>query len=387
LCTTNPGLREELVQQLLRYSQAHPEIKYVTLLPNDGFGWCECPECSKYYDKTLKGSLYSVSEHVYLANRIYQALIDYVARRLREEHSPLQLVFGAYINYCAPSPGFRLNAGSSMFLAFYWRCVNHLIDDPACPVNSRYLADLKVWCAAKNGGEVVVGDYMMGINFYLSLPLVYMEQIFSDVECYRKLQVDGFLTQFHLTHWHVYGINYYMMAQAFYGKSFERARQRLMKTIFGAQAEAGWQFFQQLRRLTESAGSCHIPYPYSLFSRTPIGAYEEGLKSAQKLAADLPECAVVQDLAVWAEYMLRFKQFFDDYQAGRAGIAEARDFRNWAHDNCGGARRLVVLDKLNMYFDQIEESIAAGKPWIHYGLDWEDEYVRKHHAGILAPGR
>ena len=105
LCTTNPDLREELVKNIIEYSHTHPRIKSLNLSPNDGFGWCECKECSKLYDKNTKGELYSLSEHVHQANGIYHQLVKYVNTRLREENCRLTLGFGAYINYCRPSEG------------------------------------------------------------------------------------------------------------------------------------------------------------------------------------------------------------------------------------------------------------------------------------------
>ena len=383
LCTTNPGLREELVKNLLEYSRKHPEIHYVTLLPNDGFGWCECPECSKYYDKNAKGELYSLSEHVYRADRIYHALVRYVSDRLREEHSRLTLDMCAYVNYCAPSPGFRLGSGLEVGMSLYWRCINHRIDDPDCPVNSRYLEDIKAWCAVKDGGEVNIGDYLMGVNFYLSLPMIHLRQIFDEVKLYRKLGGDGFITQFHLPHWHVYGINYYMMAQALYGKNRVVAMRRLMRALFGPDAAEGERFYARMLRLVQSAGKCHIPYPYSLFSRTAAADYEKMHEAARTLARKHPRDEFRRDLVLWTEYLLRFKRFFDDYHAGKAGLSEVRALRQWMREQCSG-RRLLVFDRVDMYFDQIEESIAAGKEWLHFGLDWEDAYIRKHHAGILS---
>ena len=55
LCTTNPKLRSEIVRRMVEYCDKHPEVKTISLVPNDGFGWCECENCSKFYDKNKKG--------------------------------------------------------------------------------------------------------------------------------------------------------------------------------------------------------------------------------------------------------------------------------------------------------------------------------------------
>ncbi len=383
LCTTNPGLREELVKNLLAYARKHPELRSVGLLPNDGFGWCECPECSKFYDKNIKGELYSLSEHVYKADRIYHDLVRYVNRRLREEGCKLTLVFCAYVNYCAPSPGMELPPQLAVSMAPYWRCINHEINDAGCPVNSHYARDIEAWCKVKAGGEVNIYEYLMGVNFYISLPMIHMKQIFDEVKYYRSVGVDGFFTQFHLPHWSVYGVNYYMMAQALYGKKYAPSMKRLMRGLFGDDAAEGERFYAKMRKLVLSAGDCHIPYPYSLFSRTRLADYEKMRDLAKALAKKLSRDEFRQDLVLWTEYLVRFKRFFDDYHAGKAGLREAQAFRRWMHDKCEG-RQVLVLSKVDMYFDQIERSIAADKEWLHFGLDWEDAYIRKHHEGILS---
>ena len=60
LCTTNPELRAEIVKNMLEYCGKHPEVKVISLIPNDGFGWCECENCSRFYDKSKKGDRKSV---------------------------------------------------------------------------------------------------------------------------------------------------------------------------------------------------------------------------------------------------------------------------------------------------------------------------------------
>ena len=383
LCTTNPALREELVKNLIEYGKQHPELTNVSLVPNDGFGWCECKECSKFYDKNRKGELYSLAEHVYLAGEIYHDLVRYVNRRLKEENCQLNITFCAYINYCYPTEGMTLEKGVSVAMANYWRCINHKIDDPDCPVNSRYAQDIENWCKVKNGGKVMIYEYFMGVNFYISLPMIHTQKIFDETAYYKKIGVDGIITQFHLPHWSVYGINYYTMANAMYGKKRPAVLKKLYKALFNDDAAEGKRFYSKIQHLLYSAGKCHIPYPYSLFSRTELKDYKALLRAAEKLCAKLPKDQFRKDLVLWMEYLVRFKTFFDDYHAGKAGKKELETFRKWAEKKCSAVNVLCV-DKFMRYTDQILDSIAAGKKWIHFGLDWEDAYVIKHHNGILS---
>ena len=237
LCTTNPGLRAELVKNLINYSKLHPEIKFLGLNPNDGFGWCECENCSKLYDKSSRGDTYCRSEKYYRANGIFNTLIADVSSQLHAAAPELVLNFFAYVNYTTPASGFKLTPGTSVHLALYWRCINHAINNPECGINSGYLRDILAWEKAKAGGYLNIYEYFMGINFYLAMPMLHFETMFNEVDFYSAHQVDGLFTQFWMEHWSAYGINYFFMARAARGESFEEASERFYRTRFGKMAE------------------------------------------------------------------------------------------------------------------------------------------------------
>ncbi len=46
-CVSNPGLRQLVVDHVVRSFQANPELDSVSLDPSDGGGWCECADCAK----------------------------------------------------------------------------------------------------------------------------------------------------------------------------------------------------------------------------------------------------------------------------------------------------------------------------------------------------
>lgn len=383
LCTTNPELRAEIVKNMLAYCEKHPEIKVVSLVPNDGFGWCECPECSKFYDKNRKGDLYSVSEHVYKADRIYHDLVRDVSARLHAARPELTLTFCAYINYCSPSPGFRLEKGMAVHMVPYWRCINHALDDPACAINSRYAEDILRWTAAKHGGEVNIYEYYMGVNFYLSLPMIHFREMFREMAWYAEHGVDGILTQFHLSHWSVYGMNYALMARAARGETAEPALNGLFCKLFGADAGAAADFYRKVKQLLLKTGHCHIPYPRALLRRSRLEDYLELHRLARALTEKSPDNRFRADLTVWTEYMIRFKQLFDAYQAGELAEEEVRAFLDWIHAHPDS--RVFVHAKFDSYFQALREALRSGREWLHFGLDWEDDYIRRHDRSLGEP--
>ena len=376
LCTTNPELRAEIARRMLEYCDAHPEVKTISLVPNDGFGWCECENCSKFYDKNEKGDFYSLSEHVYKADRIYHDLVRDVAARVNRVRPDLQITLVAYVNYCAPSQGFTLNSGMAVHFAPYWRCINHEINDQRCPINSHYANDLRQWCAAKRGGEVNVYEYYMGVNFYLSLPMVHFHEMFHELQWYHDIGADGILTQFHVPHWTVYGLNYYLMGKAARGEDETTAIDEILRRLFGTDAGEARAFYHNIKQLLLTMGNCHIPYPYSLFRRTALADYQKLHAQAQQLAEKQPEDRFRQELVVWMEYLCRFKEFFDLAHAQKATVADARRLLEWIHTHRD--TRVFVHERFDSYFQAIQEALQNGRKWLHFNIDWEDEYIRRH---------
>ena len=375
LCTTNPGVRAEIVKNMVDYIEKNPELRSVALHPNDGFGWCECKECSKFYDKSKKGDLYSLSTHVYVANRIYHDMVRDVAAQLGKVRPDLTLYFGAYINYCRPSPGLKLTPNLTALFAPYWRCINHRIDEE-CPINSHYADDIRAWCECKAGGKVVIYEYYMGVNFYLSLPQIFHRTIFEECAFYRSIGVDGIATQFHPPHWSVYGINFVAMAKALRGEKEDEAVPWMMQRLFGADAAEGEAFYAHLRSICTSAGPCHVPYPYALFSRTELAPYAQAVKLADALLAKSPRSRFRRELRIWAEYLYRYKALFDAYHAGCAGIPEVDQLLAWVHSHRD--TRVFVHSRFDPYFEAWRTAIRQGKEYLHFNLDWEDDYIRQH---------
>ena len=380
LCTTNPELREEIVRNMLEYCRRNPEVKTIALNPNDGFGWCECERCSSFYDKSQKGDFYNLSEHVYKADRIYHDLLADVAAKLGEKRPDLQLTFFAYVNYSSPAPGFRLTRNLAVHMATYWRCINHAIDDPRCPVNSGYVRDILRWVDAKDGGEVNIYEYFMGVNFYLSLPMIHFSEMFREMRWYSRHGVDGILTQFHISHWSIYGINYVLMARAARGEDEKEALDALFRERFGDDAAAGREFYAHIKRIMTDMGGCHIPYPYSLFSRTRREDFIGVMREARTLLDRAPESRFRRELLVWAEYMVRLKTLFDDYHAGKLSERDLDDFLAWIASHRD--TRIFVQSKFGTYFKALRECLRSGRPWLHFNLDWEDECIRRQEKTI-----
>jgi len=380
LCTTNPELRAEIVRNMVAYCRQHPEIKTISLVPNDGFGWCECENCAKLYNPADRGELYSVSEHVAKADRIYQTMVREVVVQLHRQLPEINVTFCAYINYVAPTAGFKLEKNMAVHFAPYWRCINHRINDPDCYTNSHYAADLQKWLAAKAGGKINIYEYYMGVNLYVSLPMIHHEDVFDELAWYGKLGCDGILTQFHLSHWTAYGLNYYMMAKAAWGQNKKNTVATSLQKLFGPDWKLAEKFYAAMKNLVLSTGHCHIPYPYALFSRTELAAYRQIQELAQELLRSAPGDRFRQELLLWTEYLIRFKALFDRYHEGGVREEELEEFRQWLHQL--PPSQVFVPANIDALLNAWKKCLQTGREWLHFNLDWEDEYIRRHRTTL-----
>ena len=371
LCTTNPALRAELLNSLLRYRKEHPEVKYLALNPNDGFGWCECENCSKLYDPASRGESYCRSEKYYPANRIFNDLVSEIGEKLHAVSPETVLNFFAYVNYSTPAPGFKLTPGISVHLALYWRCINHLINDPSCGINSGYCRDILAWEKAKAGGFLNIYEYFMGINFYLSAPMLHFEAMFREFEFYAQHQVDGVTTQFWREHWSVYGVNYFLMARAARGENYEESMERFYRTRFGKAAGTAREFYGKLQKILKRLGKCHIPHLVSFLSRTELAELEALRTDAGNISR---ECELLPGKAftVWVEYLIRFKKLYDESREKLNSETDVRNFLAWIHDQ--KEYLLFVDSKFDLFFGQWFEDLAKDKNWRYFDEnDWRAE--------------
>lgn len=63
-CISNPNLRKLVVADALRKLEQNPKLDSVSVEPNDGGGWCECPECAKVGNGSVSDRVVSLANEV-----------------------------------------------------------------------------------------------------------------------------------------------------------------------------------------------------------------------------------------------------------------------------------------------------------------------------------
>ena len=171
-------------------------------------------------------------------------------------------------------------------------------------------------------------------------------------------------------------MNYCFMARAARGADETASIELVFDRLFGTDSEEAKAFYRAVKQLLMNTGHCHIPYPRALFRRSRMEDYRRLHAMAQSLASKRPEDSFRADLVLWTEYMLRFKQLFDDYQAKKLTEADLDAFLDWIQSR--PANRVLLPEKFDSYFSALRDDLRSGRDWIHFNLDWEDDYIRRH---------
>jgi hypothetical protein len=153
-----------------------------------------------------------------------------------------------------------------------------------------------------------------------------------------------------------------------------------MKSIFVDDWKLAGRFYASLKKLLLSAGNCHIPYPYSLFSRTSIKQYRKIHAQANDLLNLSPHDKFRKELVLWAEYLVRFKELFDRYHDAGIQVEDVEAFRKWLHKL--PPSRVLVLPKVDMLLNAWVHCLKTGQEWLHFNIGWEDKYISRHRQTL-----
>jgi hypothetical protein len=219
LCTSNPEVVERLAERIIEVLSADPTIEMISLAPNDGGGWCECPNCKALDGPGGRGWFGSLSNRLGILN-------SQVAQRVARRHPKVLIKVGAYTYYLLPPdvPGFQVDPNLMIQIAHCYCCHNHPIGSGGCTVgttygpqsdfmpNERFVDVVKQWRAVT--GNLFVYEYyaLAAWGQAKSLwPMVHAMR--HDIPWYRDQGFKGFFTQYVQTPWPRAPLNHYIAAK------------------------------------------------------------------------------------------------------------------------------------------------------------------------------
>ncbi len=144
VCFSNPEVLAQTVADVRAFFDAHPAVRYATVMPGDGDFECHCEQCQ------AQGQPDSPREGRW--SRLVWSFVNKVAARIHESHPERVITCCAYSMYRQPPADVHLLPNVAVTL-----CTNYLPYVWRPNTKSGYLAELDAWAAT--GADIYVWDY------------------------------------------------------------------------------------------------------------------------------------------------------------------------------------------------------------------------------------
>ena len=83
---------------------------------------------------------------------------------------------------------------------------------------------------------------------------------------------------------------------------------------------------------------------------------------------------------LWTEYLVRFKELFDRYHNTGIQVKDVEAFQKWLHKL--PPSRILVFSVVDMLLGAWIHCLKTGREWLHFNIDWEDKYIKKHRETL-----
>ncbi len=239
LCVTAPGLADEFAANVIRVFDDDPKCRLMSISPNDGYGWCQCPACTDL-DKRMCGGRTTKqglgAERPFRGDRVFW-FANEVATRVAEKHPDKKLLVLAYVNYAEPPDTVRPHPNVVPFLCHYAPAdYARAINDPASEPNSQFNELLKGW--GEITPNVLIYSYVSK-SMWWQLPRPVLKNFAADIKYFHQLGINRYFCQSSLSDWALDGPLYYVIARLLWDPSADpdAVAQEWMDGMFGPAAE------------------------------------------------------------------------------------------------------------------------------------------------------
>lgn len=226
LCLSSEPLRQELVRRIVAYMDSHPGLPIVSLAPNDGYKWCQCPACQAMDSAadSAKGEL----------NRRHHLFTADIARRVRALRPGRRISSISYSNYLDPADDAPREEALAISMCIT-RAQNRAMDDPASPSNRECMSRLDHWL--DKAGEVFWSGYFL--SYGGTFPRPYERQIVQTIRALAERGVAGMKSEVspgRYDSWRSAEFYMYLVARAMYDAHLDAdaLREDFCRRYYGA---------------------------------------------------------------------------------------------------------------------------------------------------------
>ncbi len=215
LCSSNKEVINVYADKFMEFWNANPEIDILGIIPNDGFGWCECEQCAKLQGNASRNPLrhqdLEGNSHTKLGGAQYHHLVNQVAHKVASKRPDRKMAFWAYAGVIQPTDIIRdLPENMILSIALYERWYNYALDDPANlknpdNVNPHIVDILRQWRDIFPG-EINIYEYYAKYCWQ-SMPKWMPETIRRDIDLFKQLGLQGLLSMAEYDNSVLYEIN------------------------------------------------------------------------------------------------------------------------------------------------------------------------------------
>jgi hypothetical protein len=180
LCLTNPEVLRLAIERVKGWIEAHPGATLYSVSQNDWRNNCRCAGCRALDEReeSPAGSLL--------------AFVNAVAEAVEAEHPDKLIETLAYQYTRKPPKTLRPRANVRVRLCSIECCFAHPLNDPGCPENRSFRADLEGWAAITD--RLYIWDYTTDFSHYI-LPFPNFDVLGPNVRFFVDHGVKGLFEQ------------------------------------------------------------------------------------------------------------------------------------------------------------------------------------------------
>ena len=323
LCVTAEGLADQFAANVIRIFDDDPACQLMSISPNDGYGWCDCPQCTELDRKLCGGRTTQQGlnrERPFRGDRVFW-FANEVARRVAEKHPQKKLLVLAYVNYAEPPDTVRPLPGVVPFLCHYAPAdYSRPINDPASEPNRQFNDSLKGW--AHLTPELLIYSYVSKSQWW-RLPRPVVWNFAADVKYFHSLGIRRYYCQSSLGDWPLDGPLYYVIARLLWDPSADprKIADQWIQAMFGPAAPHLTAFYEAVDAAARKTGQSYAGRPQTqipgLFDPELLDEALAAVERAENVPADEHVTRRVAEVARTFRYGYWMVRAMDEYERYR----------------------------------------------------------------------
>ncbi|MCC7518998.1 MAG: DUF4838 domain-containing protein [Verrucomicrobiae bacterium] len=181
-CLSNPELQRTVVERIVAYADRRPDLRILSLAPNDGYRWCQCLECA-----TMDSPEDRAKGELHRRNHLFA---EKIIRAVRKQRPGVVISTISYSNYTEPGADVPPEKGLALSMCVTG-AVNRGLDDPKSAWAALYRGRIARWRA--KAGPIFWSEYLL--SYGGAFPRPCEETILRTIRELKRQGVEGFKSE------------------------------------------------------------------------------------------------------------------------------------------------------------------------------------------------